>query len=210
VERDILPAVEAYYSAQLARFGPVPLGVDWSSAAAQTLRFDVLLRAIRPEGPFSLLDYGCGYGALTDHLAARGLGACRYVGYDISDAMLRAASSRPGALDHRRFVGAPEALPEVDYCVASGVFNVSLGVPPEAWFAYMAGIWDEMSRLSRVAFAFNCLSALAEGPKRLQLLYYADPARVFEHCRRTYAPFVSLLHDYPLPEFTLVVRKSPG
>jgi len=39
-------------------------------------------------------------------------------------------------------------------------------------------------------------------------LYYADPIFLFEHCRRTFSRFVSLIHDYPLYEFTILVRKE--
>jgi SAM-dependent methyltransferase len=206
-ESDILRAVDDYYSTQLRRFGPVHLGVDWSSQKSQRLRFDVLLEAIRTKTTFSLIDYGCGYGALADYLALREMPHCEYIGYDISESMLDAARSRPCPLVSCRFAGKNDPLPEVDYCLASGVFNVSLGTEPEAWFTYMTRVWDEMNRVGRLAFAFNCLSTYFEGERRPHLLYYADPARVLDYCRRTYSPWVALLHDYPLPEFTVIVRK---
>jgi SAM-dependent methyltransferase len=181
--------------------------VDWSSEASQRLRFDVLLEAVRRPAPFSLLDYGCGYGALADHLADRGLRECRYIGYDISATMLEAARARPCPLAGCRFIEPGEPLPEADYCLASGVLNVSLGTPPEVWFEYMTQVWDEMSRLSSVAFAFNCLSAYAGGRRADDFLYYADPTRVFDYCKRKYSPHVALLHDYPLEEFTVIVRR---
>ena len=54
--RDILRAVDDYYSVRLRAFGPTHLGVDWRSEESQRLRFDVLLRAIRPRwvGPNAL------------------------------------------------------------------------------------------------------------------------------------------------------------
>jgi hypothetical protein len=33
-----------------------------------------------------------------------------------------------------------------------------------------------------------------------------DPLRLFDHCKRTFSPDVALLHDYPLWEFTILVR----
>ena len=210
-ESDILRAVDDYYSTRLRGFGPVHLGVDWSSQESQRLRFDVLLQAIRTTTAFSLIDYGCGYGALADHLASREMRHCAYIGYDISASMLEAARRRPCPLISCRYVGRNEPLPEGDYCLASGVFNVSLGTAPEVWFEYMTHVWDEMNRVGRRAFAFNCLSASSDVDRRTDLLYYADPARVFDYCRRRYSPWVALLHDYPLPEFTVIVRKpQPG
>jgi len=207
--RDILRAVDDYYSVRLRAFGPTHLGVDWRSEESQRLRFDVLLRAIRPAPAFSLIDYGCGYGALADHLAARALHHCEYVGHDISDAMIAAARGRPCPLVSCRYAGRNDPLPDADYCVASGVFNVRLGTEPEVWFEYMTQVWDEMNRVSRLAFAFNCLSAVPDVARRTDALYHADPARVVDHCRRRYSPWVTLLHDYPLPEFTVIVGKPP-
>ncbi len=37
-------------------------------------------------------------------------------------------------------------------------------------------------------------------------LYYGDPIFFFEHCRTTFGRHVALLHDYPLYEFTILVR----
>ena len=39
-------------------------------------------------------------------------------------------------------------------------------------------------------------------------LYYADPCRLFDLCKRRYAKNVALLHDYGLYEFTILVRKQ--
>jgi hypothetical protein len=38
-------------------------------------------------------------------------------------------------------------------------------------------------------------------------LYYADPMKLFDHCKKKYSKKVAILHDYPLYEFTLLVRK---
>ena len=45
-------------------------------------------------------------------------------------------------------------------------------------------------------------------PERMRAhLYYADPCRLFDHCKRRYSRHVALLHDYGLYEFTILVRK---
>ena len=44
-------------------------------------------------------------------------------------------------------------------------------------------------------------------PERMRPdLYYADPCRLFDHCKRRYSRHVALLHDYGLYEFTILVR----
>jgi hypothetical protein len=62
-----------------------------------------------------------------------------------------------------------------------------------------------MASLSRRGFSFNMLTAYSDEDKKRPDLYYASPAGFFEYCRR-YSKRVALLHDYPLYEFTIIVR----
>jgi len=39
-------------------------------------------------------------------------------------------------------------------------------------------------------------------------LYYGDPFLFFDYCKRNISRYVSLLHDYPLYEWTIIVRKE--
>ena len=66
------------------------------------------------------------------------------------------------------------------------------------------------AKLSRTGFAFNALSLYSDPDRRRPDLYYADPLYWFDHCKRRYCRFVALLHDYPLYEFTILVRKKEG
>ena len=51
------------------------------------------------------------------------------------------------------------------------------------------------------------LSTYSDPDRRRDDLYYADPREMFDICSRRFSPRVSLLHDYPLYEFTIIVRK---
>jgi hypothetical protein len=64
-----------------------------------------------------------------------------------------------------------------------------------------------MAALSRRGFAFNMLTGYADADRMRPDLYYADPHAVFDRCRR-FSRRVALLHDYPLYEFTMLVRLS--
>lgn len=109
---------------------------------------------------------------------------------------------RPGA----QFSCEEAILRGVDFLVASGVFNVKLQTPVEAWHGYVLRTLDRFARLSRRGFAFNVLTSYSDPDRRRPDLYYADPCILFDHCKRHYARNVALLHDYGLYEFTLVVR----
>ena len=58
-------------------------------------------------------------------------------------------------------------------------------------------------------FAFNCLTSYSDADKMRDDLYYADPCKLFDRCKRRYSRRVALLHDYGLWEFTILVRKTP-
>jgi hypothetical protein len=63
-----------------------------------------------------------------------------------------------------------------------------------------------MATLARRGFAFNALTSYADSEKKRADLYYADPGYWFDFCKRGHSRRVTLLHDYPLYEFTLLVR----
>lgn len=201
----LLHEVESYYSARLAEHGPTPRGVDWNGDQGQIKRFTQLEKIIAAEGPFSINDIGCGYGALLSFLAPRH-GAIDYYGCDISAAMVDAA--RAAFAGHPSVQFAVEAEPSraADYSVASGIFNVRFSRTDEEWRAYMVDTLDGMARRSRLGFAFNCLTRYSDADKMRDNLFYADPGYLFDLCKTRYARNVALLHDYGLFEFTMLVR----
>ncbi len=179
--------------------------MDWSTAASQELRFSRVLQVLDDRDAGSVIDYGCGYGALLDYLAANGRRVA-YRGFDISEAMIQAALVRHAGVAHASFTADASQLTPADYVVASGIFNVKLGHAPEAWWDYVSQTLAVMQSLCRRGFAFNMLTAYADPDKQRDDLFYADPCRVFDTCRRQFSPRVALLHDYPLYEFTIIVR----
>ena len=205
---DLLRKTRQYYDAKLAEHGPTARGVDWNSEETQRLRFRELATLVKDDPDASVLDYGCGYGALRAYLRERGHRG-RYVGFDISESMIDAA--RAGARDEAaQFVADRRALERVDYTLASGIFNVKQTAPDEAWRQYVFETIADLSALSARGFAFNALSRYSDPERRRPDLYYADPLELFDHCKRRISRFVSLLHDTPLYEFTLLVRLSAG
>ncbi|MFN7976742.1 MAG: class I SAM-dependent methyltransferase [Vicinamibacterales bacterium] len=204
----LLQTVERYYADRLREFGATARGVDWNSAESQALRFAQLLHVL-PAGAdasTSLLDLGCGYGALLDTLRARG-SAVSYRGYDISADMIAAATARHGHDTAARFSTELAAFGPSDVAVASGVFNVKLDTPVDTWHDYVWATIDTLHAVSTRGFAFNMLSTYSDPDRRKASLYYADPCAVFDRCKRTFSTQVALLHDTPLFEFTIVVRK---
>ena len=199
---ELIDTVRTYYTRRLAEHGPTPRGVDWNGAESQEVRFRQLLKLCDGWESPSLGDYGCGYGALLEYARTTGFTG-DYRGYDISPAMVEAARERhPGGT----FAASESVLDGTDFVVASGVLNVKLGVPLPEWDEYVLRTIDRLAGLGRRGFGFNALTSYSDADRMRPDLYYADPCRLFDVCKRKYARNVALLHDYGLYEFTILVR----
>lgn len=196
----------AYYDAKLRAHGATPAGMDWNSQASQELRFRQLARLWEDDADAGVVDYGCGYAALAGYLRERGHRG-PYLGYDVSTDMIRAAETHVVTLERCRVTARREALSPLDYAVASGVLNVKQQAGDAEWASYVRETIADLAALGTRGFAFNALTLYSDVEKRRPDLYYADPLELFDHCKRTHSRFVTLLHDYPLYEFTLLVRR---
>jgi SAM-dependent methyltransferase len=199
VSDELRARVERYYTDRLRENGPTHRGVDWSTAESQHTRFAQLLKVTHSPG--SILDYGCGYGALLEHVTD----PSSYVGYDLSKEMVAVAQQRHPCV---RFTSSESELEPVDCVVASGIFNVKAGTGESEWGAYITEVLDRFDRLSSRGFAFNMLTSYSDPELKRPDLHYADPLHWFDHCKRRYARNVAVLHDYGLYEFTMIVRKD--
>ena len=209
-DHSIVTKVARYYEAKLLEFGPTARGVDWNSPESQELRFQQLtkvLDGVPADEEFDLLDVGCGYGALVPSLGKR-FSRFRYAGYDISEEMLRTARSLHGAESPRvRFTGNWDAERTADFSLASGIFNVRLDCGMDAWQEHVVATLRRIDAKSRRGWSANFLTIYSDKEKMRDHLYYAEPAFVFDWCKRNASKRVALLHDYELFEFTIIVRR---
>lgn len=157
----------------------------------------------------SLLDFGCGYGALLDHPSITAHRVI-YAGIDVSTDMVAAAERlhQTCGVEHRgyAFEASDDIRDRYDIIVASGIFNVKLDISEELWKQY---VWDTIRLIanrSTEAFAYNCLTSRTDPGKRREDLHYADQ---LEH-----TAFVEELgfdaevaEDYGLFEFTIYGRR---
>ena len=198
-------SVAEYYTGRLQKYGASHEGVDWNSTDSQETRFRQLLGVIGGETDYSLIDYGCGYGALAGFVADQGH-SVDYQGYDVSMEMVEAAREEHG--EKAEFTGNRRNLRRADFCVASGVFNVRLDASDSEFKDYISSRLDEFDELSTQGFAFNMLTSWSEDHRMQKYLYYANPTTFFDLCKERYSRHVALLHDYEIWEFTIVVRKN--
>lgn len=202
--KKIHSAIARYYADKLKQFGTTPAGADWRDAASQELRFARLLDIFDGRRTGSLIELGCGYGALYGYLKREGW-EVDYTGYDIADEMVAAARRTIGDDPRARVRVGSEPAERADYCVASGIFNVRFDFSDREWKAYLFETLDIMAACSQYGFAFNCLTSFADRDRMQARLFYADPEETLNVCIGRYGRSVRLLQEYGLYEFTVLV-----
>ena len=206
MSENIINQVNAYYTKRISEFGATPKGVDWNGEDSQYMRFSQLMKiADGNNEPFSLLDFGCGYGGMIDYLKPIYGKRFNYFGFDISEEMIKAAKIKYNEGDIF-FSKIPDNF-QADFVVASGLFNVRQDISNGEWWKYITQTLDQLNSLSRLGFSFNILTSYSDSEYMKEYLYYAKPEQMFEFCKVNYSKHVALLHDYPLYEFTLLVKK---
>ena len=201
-----LDHVKSYFDKRIQEHGASARGADWNGPESQNTRFDQLLKVIETPS-FSILDYGCGSGALADYLAEKGFHA-EYHGFDILESAIEVARKTHIHHSGGTFYSDKDKLPVCDYVVASGIFNFRGAQSFEDWTNYVVSVLHHFNDLSRKGFASNFLTGYSDADKMRADLYYADPLSLFDYCKRNFSRNVALLHDYRLYDFTILVRKD--
>ena len=199
--------VRDYYTGKLREFGPTPRGVDWRDGESQEIRFAQLMQICGDARTGSLIELGCGYGALYSYLRRHGWDL-DYSGYDLSEEMVHAARATLGADARAKVSVGGRPGESADYCVASGIFNVRFAFSDAQWRRYLLDTLDDMATAARKGFAFNALTRFSDPERMDPRLYYADPGDLLTHCLSTYGRRVSLVHGYGVYEFTILVWKG--
>ncbi len=201
---DFLPDFDphlSFYRGLLQTHGPTYQGVSWRTKDSQSLRFEKLLAVVDHDAsePIVVNDLGCAYGPFFHFLEERGVSLDRYYGYDISPEMLTALSSIPS--NRIEAIQSCGVTNDADYSFASGVFNLRFDVADDQWRAYVRSLVLGLAEHSRRGFAFNLLSTYNDYQE--EHLFYGDPCEWFDWCKRDITSRVTLLHDYPLYEWTI-------
>lgn len=198
-----------YFSEKLEEFGATAKGVDYNGEQAQQIRFAELVKIIEPANPFSVIDYGCGYGAMFEFLHGRGW-QFDYYGVDLIEKMVIAGRARYKEFPNAHFTSDEKELPVADYLVAAGIFNIKLEAPYKEWQEFTCKTLQRMNDLCSKGFSFNMLTKYSDADRMAQRpdLFYGDPLFFFDLCKREFSRNVALLHDYGLYDFTILVRKD--
>lgn len=205
----VLDGIRELYATNLAEHGTSSKSVGWRDDSSHLLRFERLSRIVDAGQPggFTVNDWGCGYGAMFGFLdALPGGGLREYIGYDISQEMIDAARAQCDPA-RSRFVLGSGVTEEADYSFVSGTFNVKMEASDAEWDAYVKSQLAAIFAKSRKGMAFNLLTSYVDW--KAEKLFYADPRDFFDFCKRHLSRHVTLVHDYALFEWTLLVSRDP-
>jgi SAM-dependent methyltransferase len=198
-----------YFSEKLTAFGATPKGVDYNGPEAQERRFEQLVKVINPAQPFTVIDYGSGYGALFDFLQKRGW-QFEYYGLDLIESMVIAGREAHKSFPNAHFSTEESEVPLADYLLAGAIFNIKLDASYEDWQGFVVRTLQRMNAKCSKGFSFNMLTKYSDVERMAQRpdLFYGDPLYFFDVCKRNFSRNVALLHDYGLYDFTILVRKD--
>ncbi|MBT8309158.1 MAG: class I SAM-dependent methyltransferase [Flavobacteriaceae bacterium] len=206
MENEIKKNIETYYNEKLKLHGATAKGVDWNGDQSQFLRFEQLSKVITKTSDFSILDFGCGFGSFIDFLKHNQYDNFKYVGYDISSEMLEEGRNKYKG-NNIAFTDELAGISDVDYAIASGIFNVRLETKNDEWIDYIKSTLRDFNELATKGFSFNLLTSFSDKEFMKDYLFYAEPTYFFNYCKEHFSRNVALLHDYDLYEFTIIVRK---
>lgn len=197
-----------HYRATFLAHGANSQGVDWGPREdAARLRQDIMLAVADgfPTGG-TLLDVGCGYGALAERIDARGL-RLDYTGIDVVGEMVDEAQRRH---PHRRFLhGDFLEVAEIgpfDYVVCNGILTQKLTATTLEMNVHARRLISAMFATCRRGCAFNVMTTYVN--YQADNLYYRNPAELLAWCMSELTPRVRLDHAYPLYEYTLFLHRD--
>ena len=200
---------KAHYQKLFSEHGAGHQAVQWSSRETQHERFSVLAEVVGPTD--RIIDLGCGLGELLTWLRRERNFTGRYLGLDLVPEFVNHARERFASdplASFAEFDVARQALPsDYDVVLLSGMFNNQMH---DNW-GFLTDTLEKMYRATRARVAFNALSTYVD--YQSPGLFYADPLRVFDHCRRQLGARVDLRHAYQIKkdtipfEFTMLLFK---
>jgi SAM-dependent methyltransferase len=168
-----------------------------------------LIKVINTSSDFSIIDYGCGYGALFDFLQKRDW-QFTYYGFDMIEKMAEAGRDAHQDFTNAHFFHSESDLTVADYLTAGSIFNNKFEANTDEWQNMVVATLRRMNAFCTKGFSFNILTKYSDEDRMVQRpdLFFGDPLFFFDFCKRNFSRNVALLHDYDLYDFTILVRKD--
>lgn len=190
----------------------VPQGVGWFNkdlfVSRQLAMLGVILETHKNTS-LSILDVGCGTGALLDAIKICGIKNVHYTGCDLSPVMVEAAAQRwPGQTFYTADLLKDDVShwPAFDYVIMSGVLTARCGLDYISMTLFAKTMLKRIFSLARVGIAFNTMSPHVDWEDELLFHWPTQDACTFlvKECSR----HIQMRMDYGGYENTYYVYKD--
>lgn len=199
-----------HYENCLDQYGTNHLGVDWPNLNDLLTRFNVMLEVCEiKETPVSLLDLGCGYGALLEYIQNSSYSPClQYFGLDLSAKMIAAAQQQfnLSCFEQRDILINPLPADSFDYVVMNGVFTEKRDLSQQQMENFFAKMLHQAFTTCRKAIAFNVMSNHVDWFR--EDLFHVSFDRMAEIVMKQCSRHFTIRADYGLYEYTVYVYKA--
>lgn len=201
-----------HYEDCFIEHGATPKGVDWPNDEDLKKRFKIMLNGIplqiMKNTKIKLLDVGCGYGALLDHVQQNSEIVLDYHGIDLSHKMINYAQTKhPKALfEVRNLLENPLEANRFDFAILNGVFTEKRSLQQQEMEDFFISLVKNVYHNCRYGIAFNVMNHHVDW-YRDDLFYLSfDRMAILlkEHCSRHFR----FIADYGLYEYTVYLYKQ--
>ena len=187
--------LKEYYQNRFKKYGASPTTIQHISKESQFKRFKILLAIAEEIG--SIIDVGCGLGDLLEFLLDKEYTG-KYLGLDFVDEFIEFSNEKYKDITNAKFMKfdfTKDQLPEdYNYLFLSTVFNNKMDNNEE----FMLQTIHKMFTACQKGVTFNAMSTYVD--YRDEKLYYSDPLKIFDYCKRNLSRQIVLRHDYLVKE----------
>lgn len=187
--------LKQHYKNLLNKHGSSPEAVQHINTESQYKRFEILSE-IAPEID-SVIDVGCGLGDMFQFLNLNDFKG-KYLGLDFIPEFIELSNQHFKEHKNAQFKVCDllsDNIPQgYDYILLSGVFNNNQKDNEDFMLSTIKKMFDS----SKKGIAFNAMSTYVDFQD--SNLYYSDPLKVFDFCKRNLTRRIVLKHDYLVKE----------
>ena len=183
-----------HYKTLFDEHGDSAKSVQCTDSKTQFKRFEILSEVDSELN--SVIDLGCGLGDLYKYLNKKN-NHIKYLGLDFVEEFIDAANKNlsTNCVDFKVFDILNEEIPQgYDYIILSGVFN---NIREDNW-GFMKNALRKMFKSCNKGISFNAMSTYVDYYD--EGLFYVDPCKVFDFCKKELGAKVTLRNDYVVKE----------
>lgn len=203
-----------HYEHCLEQHGANHKGVDWPNEKDMNTRFAVMLDISKPFNKlnqFTLLDLGCGYGALLDYLKNHDLlNRFHYKGIDLSQKMIQVAIDKHDAshFERRDILIEKLVADSFDFIIMNGLFTEKRHLSQANMEMFFVKMIKAAYEASRLGIAFNVMNHHVDWMR--DDLFYLPFDRIVSILKENTSRHLTIRADYGLYEYTVYVYKQPN